>query len=69
MIFTMIGLIAVTLLLAWIGLLGVFMLFFNDIGGNGSKGESAAGVMVIGGACWTIYYLWSNFSPISVVAS
>lgn len=66
--FTVIGLLAVTAILVYIGALGILIALFNDIGGAGSKAESLGGLVIAGAAGYGIYQLWLNFSPFTMVA-
>lgn len=67
--FTVIGLLAVTAILVYVGALGILIALFNDIGGAGTKGETWGGLAITGAAGYGIYQLWLNFSPFTMVAA
>ena len=68
MIFTLIGIGLASLAMLFLGVCGLAIAFFNNIGGNGSRRETLGGLLFAGvmfaGGLW----VWT-YSPFTIVVT
>lgn len=69
MIFQVIGLLIASGFCAWIGLIGLIQMFFNDIGGAGSTDQTLAGLLIAALGFGAAYWLWAQYSPFTITVS
>ena len=66
-VFQLLGLLAVSGFCVWIGLIGLAQMFYNGIGGAGSKTETFIGFVIAVIGFGAVVFLWAEYSSLRLV--